>query len=112
MIDINNVKNYYLYTNAIDMRMGIMKIQNLLALTFSPIEILNSVFIFVSKSRKIVKIYYENDYGNWLLINKVKYFKFQISNSENENVTITKEDLNLLLTGAKIKEEIEKVHYI
>lgn len=111
MIDIDNVNNYYLYTNDIDMRMGMYKIQCLLALTFSPIEIINSVFIFVSKNRKTIKIYYENEYGNWLLINKLKYFKFQIGNNIN-NLTITQKNLNLLLTGAKIKAKKENINYI
>lgn len=112
MIEIDNVHNYYLYTNEIDMRMGMKKIQCILALTFSPIDILNSVFIFVSKNRKLIKIYYENEYGNWLLINRLKYYKFQIDFIGQENIQITQEDLKLLLTGAKIKEKSSKKIYI
>lgn len=68
MIDIKKVKNLFLYTDEVDMRMGINKIESVLALSFSPLEILHSAFIFVSKNRKQVKIYYEDEYGKWLLI--------------------------------------------
>ena len=49
MIDLNKVKNCYLYTSKVDMRFGIFAIQKRLALSFTPIEILGSIFIFVSR---------------------------------------------------------------
>ena len=55
MIDLNKVKNCYLYTNKVDMRFGIFAIQRRLALSFTPIEILGSIFIFVSRDKKQVK---------------------------------------------------------
>ena len=73
MIDLNKVKNCYLYTSKVDMRFGIFAVQKRLALSFTPIEILGSIFIFVSRDRKQVKIYYEDEYGSWLFINKMKF---------------------------------------
>ena len=52
MIDLNKVKNLYLYTNKVDMRFGIYAIQKRLALSFTPIQIIGSVFIFVSRDKK------------------------------------------------------------
>ena len=55
-----NVKNIYLYSHQIDMRLGMEKIQVILSQNFSPLELLDSMFVFVSRSRKIVKIVYVN----------------------------------------------------
>ncbi len=101
MIDLTNVNEIYLYTNKIDMRIGIYKIESLLSLTFSPVEIINSIFIFVSRNRKQIKIYYEDEYGKWLLINKLSYTIFQIPNG-SEKLHISKKDLSYLLRGVKM----------
>lgn len=107
MIDINKIKNIYLYTNKIDMRVGMYRIEAMMALSFSPIEILHSAFIFVSKSRKQVKIYYEDEYGKWLLINKLSYSKFMVP-SFKEGMIITRDDLSFLLKGVALVEERKK----
>lgn len=111
MIDLEAIREIYLFPNNIDMRMGINKIRTILSLTFSPIEILDCLFIFVSKSKRYIKIYYENDYGNWLFINKLKYFKVQIPSLE-DSTTITKRDIELLLTGCEMRESVKKEYGI
>ncbi len=108
MIDLSKVKEIYLYSNPTDMRMGITRIELLLALSFSPIEILNSAFIFVSKSKKQIKIYYEDEYGKWLLINKLSYNTFKIP-TYDKKVVITKKDLEYLLKGVAILSERKKL---
>ena len=106
MIDLNKVKNLYLYTNKVDMRFGINAIQKRLALSFTPIEILGSIFIFVSRDKKQVKIYYEDEYGSWLFINKMKYYKIQIEEMIDAQ-KISKQDLKYLLKGVELKSKIE-----
>lgn len=108
MIDLNKVKNIYLYSNEVDMRMGITKIEAILSVSFSPIEILFSAFLFVSKSRKQIRIYYEDEYGKWLLINKLSYSKFMVPDYKKEMV-INKSDLKLLLKGVAMVEERSKM---
>lgn len=107
MININKIKNIFIYTNEIDMRIGMFRIEAMLALSFSPIEILHSAFIFVSKSRKQVKIYYEDEYGKWLLINKLSYSKFKVP-SFKDGMLITKDDLAYLLKGVALLDERKK----
>lgn len=104
MIDLNNINQIYLYTNEVDMRMGIIKIEAILSLSFTPIEILNSAFIFVSKNRKQIKIYYEDEYGKWLLINKLSYTTFLVP-SFKEGIKISKQDLSYLLKGVALLEQ-------
>lgn len=98
MIDLTNVKNIYLYTNKTDMRIGINKIEMLLSLSFTPIEIINSLFIFVSSNRKQIKIYYEDEFGKWLLINKLSYSTFHVPFGDRK-INIDKKDLSYLLKG-------------
>ena len=52
-------KRIYLYSHQIDMRMGMQKIQVLLSQNFSPSELQDSIFVFISRSRKIAKVYVE-----------------------------------------------------
>lgn len=111
MIDLNKVKNLYLYTSKVDMRFGIYAIQKRLALSFTPIQIIGSVFIFVSRDKKQIKIYYEDEYGSRLYINKMKYYKVQIE-SMIEAQKISKEDLNYLLKGVELKSKIEHQYSI
>lgn len=108
MIDLTKVKNIYLYTTEVDMRIGITKIEAILSISFSPIEKLFSAFIFISRNRKQLKIYYEDEYGKWLLINKLSYTKFQVPDLTKE-IKITKNDLEYLLKGVMMSEERAKL---
>lgn len=80
------------------MKFGIYKIQQLVVFNFSPAEIINSVFIFCSKDKKTIKIYYEDEYGFWLLQNRLTEGKFKWPEI-GEQVTIDKRQLDWLLKG-------------
>lgn len=108
MIDLGRVKDIHLYTKAVDMRMGMNKIEMLLSLSFSPLEILHSVFIFISKSKRQLKIYYEDEYGKWLLINKLSYTMYVIPDLE-KRLTLSKADLEHLLKGVAMIRMREKM---
>jgi transposase len=71
MIHFDENKNIYIYSEYVDMRMGLPKIQLMVAMSFTKIEIRHSVFIFCSKDRKQIKLYYEDDYGVWLMQNRL-----------------------------------------
>jgi hypothetical protein len=108
MIDLNKVKNIHLYSSPVDMRIGMSKIEMILSISFSPIDIMHSLFIFVSRNRRQLKIYYENEYGKWLLINKLSYATYLIPNYENSKI-ISKEDLDYLLKGVLMVSERKKL---
>lgn len=103
MIDFRNCKNIYVYSEFIDMRLGIKKLQFLVGVNFSNSEIRNSVFIFCSSTEKQIKIYYEDDYGCWLLQNKLNDGKFKWPKLTN-NKTITKQQLIGLCKGLEVIE--------
>lgn len=107
MIDYKNVKQIYFYSNELDMRSGMKRIQMLLSVNFSPAELLYSLFIFCSKNRKQIKIYYEDEFGSWLLINKLNYSNFHWPR-QIQTGSYDASDLKLLLKGLKIMEERQK----
>ena len=114
MIKFDENKNIYLYSENVDMRMGMPKIQLMVAMNFSKIEIRHSVFIFCSRDRKQIKLYYEDDYGCWLMQNRLHdgNFKWQ---KVLDNVKITKNQLIGLCKGLEMiesyKERCHKFEY-
>ena len=54
MICFDKVKNIYLYASSTDMRMGLHKIQAMVAFHYKPEEILHSMFIFWPGTRKTI----------------------------------------------------------
>lgn len=110
MIHFDENKNIYIYSEKVDMRMGLPKIQLMVAMNFSKIEIRHSVFIFCSKDRKQIKLYYEDDYGAWLMQNRLHDGNFKWP-SVLDNVKITKTQLIGLCKGLEmIESDKERCH--
>lgn len=107
MIDYSKVRQIYFYTHPLDMRKGMHGIQILLGCNFSPIEMMYTLFVFCSKNRKQIKIYYENEYGCWLLINKLNFTDFKWP-KKIESGGYEVSELKLLLKGLKIMSERRK----
>lgn len=104
MITFKENKKIYLYSENIDMRMGMKKIQILVASNFSKMEIRHSVFVFCSNNGKTIKMYYEDDYGSWLLQNKLFEGKFKWPKGLRIGTKISKEQLNGLCKGLEVIE--------
>ena len=90
--------------------MGMEKIQVLLSQNFSPSELQDSIFVFISKSRKIAKVYVEDEFGRWLMIRKLNYTSFKIPRAE-EDRKLTSKDVRCLMDGAEIISEIKQIKY-
>ena len=103
MIHFDENKNIYIYSENVDMRMGLPKIQMMVALNFTKIEIRHSVFIFCSKDKKQIKLYYEDDYGVWLMQNRLHDGNFKWP-KVLDNVKITKAQLVGLCKGLEMIE--------
>lgn len=115
MIKFDAINEIHLYTGPTSMKMGILKIQQLVSFNFSPAQMINSVFIFCSKDKKTVKIYYENEYGFWLLQNKLTIGKFKWPEI-GENIKIDRRQLDWLLKGLdviehKVKPKLDVKYY-
>ena len=103
-------KRIYLYSHQIDMRMGMEKIQVLLSQNFSPSELQDSIFVFISRSRKIAKVYVEDEFGRWLMIRNLNYTSFKIPRAE-EGGKLTSKDVRYLMDGAEIISERKQTEY-
>lgn len=108
MIKFSESKNIYLYSENVDMRMGMNKIQILVASNFSKIEIRHSVFVFCSNNGKTIKMYYEDDYGSWLLQNKIFEGRFKWSKGLEIGTKITRLQLDGLCKGLEVIESKKK----
>lgn len=98
----------YLYSHQIDMRMGLQRIQVLLSQNFTPLEMLDSVFVFISRSRKIAKVYYEDEFGRSLTTRKLNYTDFKIPEAGK---TMTAEDIRYLMDGAETVSARKRIRY-
>ena len=86
------------------------KIQVLLSQNFSPSELQDSIFVFIFRSRKIAKVYAEDEFGRWLMIRKLNYTSFKIPRAE-EDGKLTSEDVRYLMDGAEIVSERKRIKY-
>ena len=86
------------------------KIQVLLSQNFSPSELQDSIFVFISRSRKIAKVYAEDEFGRWLMIRKLNYTSFKIPRAD-EDGKLTSEDVKYLMDGAEIISERKQTEY-
>lgn len=107
MIDYKKIDKIYFYSKDMDMRVGMHKLQILLSCNFRPIEMMHTLFVFCSKNRKTIKIYYEDEYGTWLLINKINFTKFKWPEKTKE-IGYQASDLEYLLKGLKFIDEKNK----
>lgn len=103
MIHFGEKKSIYVYSEAVDMRMGLPKIQMMVAANFSKIEIRHSVFVFCSRDKKQIKMYYEDDYGSWLMQNRLHDGGFKWPKLESSK-EITKAELAGLCKGLEMIE--------
>ena len=117
MLEFSNTRTIYLYGKRVDMRMGLNRIQILCALNFTRLEIVNSLFIFCSKNSKQIKIYYEDEYGSWLLQNRLHDSTFKLPKDLTSGVRLNKNQLKLFLHGLDVVDvkptlKIENKDYI
>ena len=108
MIRFDRINGIHLYSGPTSMKMGIYKIQQLIAFSFSPAEMLNSVFVFCSKSRKSIKVYYEDEYGFWLLQNRITTGDFKWPDVGDGRITVDRRQLEWLLKGLDVVERRPK----
>lgn len=104
MIEFKGQREIYLYSENIDMRLGINKIQILVGVNFKAEEIRNSLFVFCSSSNKIIKIYYEDEYGTWLMQTKLHEGKYKWPKGLQIGERISYQELKGLLKGLEVIE--------
>lgn len=91
-----------MYSERIDMRYGINKLQVLVASNFSRLEISHSVFVFCARNNKTVKIYYEDDFGIWVLQNRLFNGSFKLPKEIESGIKLDKTRLKMLCQGLSV----------
>ena len=66
--------------------------------------------MFISRSRKIAKVYVEDEFGRWLMIRKLNYTSFKIPRAD-EDGKLTSLDVKYLMDGAEILSERKRIKY-
>jgi hypothetical protein len=66
-----------------------------------------TLFVFCAKDKRQVKIYYEDEYGSWLMINKLNEMKYKWPEQVSGGGYAV-EDMKLLLKGLKVMSERKK----
>lgn len=108
MIKFTESKRIFIYSQTVDMRMGLNKIQILVALNFNRIERAHSVFVFCSRRKDCIKMYYEDDYGAWLLQERLFDTKFKWPEGIESGRSISQQELNGLCKGLQVIESLPK----
>ena len=65
---------------------------------------------FLSRSKKIAKVYVEDEFGRWLMIRKLNYTSFKIPRAD-EDGKLTSLDVKYLMDGAEIVSERKRIKY-
>lgn len=99
MIDLNNIKEIYVYKERCDLRMGIQGL-SILAQELSTIsEMKHKLFIFFGSTQNNIKILELDNDGWWLYQKKLFEGKYIFP---KEVKSITKLELELMLNGLSI----------
>ncbi len=106
MIELNNVKEIYLYTGTTDFRYGIYGLSKLVLGQNDKANITHNLYLFCSKSKKGIKILEFEENGVWMYYKKLDVGKF-IYPETGEMGSISKEDLKILLNGLDFVYRLE-----
>ena len=103
MVDLNKIKNIYLYGSPISFSFGIPSLTNIIETSYTKKEIQNSLFVFFGKSKSQIKIIEYDDTGVWLYQKRLKNSNFQPP-SFDQGLVIDKQQLLIILNNIKPKK--------
>lgn len=106
MLKLGSDTRVYLSVSATDMRCGVLSLSGKVLEVFDRDSLDGSLYVFVSRDKKKVKILHWEDDGYWLHYKRLGVGTFQIKLSETGTEEITGVDLEKLLSGisfSKIK---------
>lgn len=103
MVDLNKIKNIYLYASPISLSLGIPSLTNIIETNYTKKEIKDSLFVFFGKSKSQIKIIEIDDTGVWLYQKRLTNSNFQPP-SLNQGLVIDKQQLLVILNNIKPKK--------
>lgn len=103
MVDLNKIKNIYLYGSLISLSLGIPSLTNIIETSYTKAEIQDSLFVFFGKSKSQIKIIEYDDTGVWLYQKRLTNSNFQPP-SFDQGLVIDKQQLLIILNNIKPKK--------
>ena len=94
-----NIRNYYIKPGYTDMRQGINGLMNTVIGEMALDPLGGDLFVFSGRDHSSIKMLYWSGDGFWLLQKRLSRYTFAWPKSELEVLTITEEELSMLLRG-------------
>ena len=104
MIDYSLFKKIYLTTDTNLFRGGIPSFQIKVRAFFPESEINDNLFVFISRTFKQIKLYYENNQGTWLAAYKLRKGRFNLDFNKSGDYELTKDEIKWIINGLKLNE--------
>lgn len=112
MKSICEFKNFYIHRAPVDMRKNINGLAGIVEADMKLDLKSSSLFVFCNKPRTRLKILYFDHSGFALWLKRLDESKFPWPKSfEEETITVTREDLALLLDGVNFFTRFKEVHF-
>lgn len=109
ILNINKNQKIYLCCTPSSFSGGVLSFQIKIRAYFKEEDIPNSYFIFCSRNKKQIKIYYEDNKGSWLTIYRLHEGRFEFPESDGNSYRIDLRQLEWLMEGISVlKREVFK----
>lgn len=104
MIDYNLFERIYFSGDTTLFRGGISSFQIKVRAFFNEDEITNTLFVFVSKTTKQVKLYCETNKGTWLTTYRIREGILNIPKHNESTYKLSKEEMKWIIEGINLKK--------
>jgi len=112
MKSIREFKEFYIHRAAVDMRKHISGLASIVEAEMKLDLKAQSLFIFCNRRRTLMKILYFDRSGFALWFKKLEDSKFPWPTLwERETISVSVDDLSLLLDGVNVWTRFEEVHF-
>ena len=102
-------KKVYLACGATDMRKSINGLSAIVESSFKLDPFDEAVFVFCNRARDRVKILEFDGDGFWLYFKRLEKGHFRwVTAGEEATMTLTPEELNILLSGARVEQKLKR----
>lgn len=100
ILNIDKIRNIYISNSPVDMRKSIDGLSSIVHHQFKMDLLDNSLFVFINKSRTVIKMIYYEHSGFWLVMKRLEKGKFQyMFGDQLEASSITPNQLSWLVEG-------------
>ena len=109
---LSSFAKIYVYRKPVDMRKQSQGLSVVVQEEMGLDLMENSVFMFCSRNRRILKLVYFDDSGFAMWVKRLEASRFSwLKNPDRETVEVSVEDIELLLQGLDIWRRFEKLNY-